>query len=490
MALAGLAAQGAARFARTPSRSPLHDERTAALLGIALGIAFTVCFVTGLTSHFIQRGPEWTQPRWPAQPVSLYRVTQGVHVLTGHGRDPAAAGQAVGRYPRLWDWPPVRDPLHAIERLGVAALVGGSIFQVVTGLLNVFYWYAFPFTFPIGALRGSMDRDRRAGHPHRREVADRAARAARCSLRAAPLVGSGLPRAGFLVVAGGASAVIVVATTARRGRVRWPAGRARAAPGRGRPARRAGQPRRRQRGDRGGRASPDYRLQVTGSGAARRSRSSLADLRALPQAAAELPISCVEGWSTVARLAAACACATCSTGPAPPPAPPSGRLAGEHGAPSASRIYPDHARDPLTLLALELNGEQLHIDHGYPVRLIAPNRPGVAADQVGDAAGGAVSSRPAAPQSPARCRSLIGLALGSVLIGFGVYQALAQARRPGRFGDWLRGRRRRCTTCCWCRWCSRSARTLRRSVRGRALAPVQAALIASGIDRAVRVPAR
>jgi DMSO/TMAO reductase YedYZ molybdopterin-dependent catalytic subunit len=30
-----------------------------------------------------------------------------------------------------------------------------------------------------------------------------------------------------------------------------------------------------------------------------------------------------------------------------------------------------------TLLALELNGEPLHPDHGYPVRLIAPNRPGV-----------------------------------------------------------------------------------------------------------------
>ena len=28
-------------------------------------------------------------------------------------------------------------------------------------------------------------------------------------------------------------------------------------------------------------------------------------------------------------------------------------------------------------LALRVNGETLHIDHGYPCRLIAPNRPGV-----------------------------------------------------------------------------------------------------------------
>jgi DMSO/TMAO reductase YedYZ molybdopterin-dependent catalytic subunit len=36
-----------------------------------------------------------------------------------------------------------------------------------------------------------------------------------------------------------------------------------------------------------------------------------------------------------------------------------------------------HVRDPLTLLALQLDGEPLHPDHGYPLRLIAPNRPGV-----------------------------------------------------------------------------------------------------------------
>jgi DMSO/TMAO reductase YedYZ molybdopterin-dependent catalytic subunit len=32
--------------------------------------------------------------------------------------------------------------------------------------------------------------------------------------------------------------------------------------------------------------------------------------------------------------------------------------------------------DPDTLLALQVNGEPLHLDHGFPCRLIAPNRPG------------------------------------------------------------------------------------------------------------------
>jgi DMSO/TMAO reductase YedYZ molybdopterin-dependent catalytic subunit len=43
----------------------------------------------------------------------------------------------------------------------------------------------------------------------------------------------------------------------------------------------------------------------------------------------------------------------------------------------ASTVAAPHVRDPLTLIALRLNGETLHIDHGYPSRLIAPNRPGV-----------------------------------------------------------------------------------------------------------------
>jgi DMSO/TMAO reductase YedYZ molybdopterin-dependent catalytic subunit len=36
-----------------------------------------------------------------------------------------------------------------------------------------------------------------------------------------------------------------------------------------------------------------------------------------------------------------------------------------------------HAADPDTLLALRLGGDPLHVDHGFPVRLITPNLPGV-----------------------------------------------------------------------------------------------------------------
>ena len=47
------------------------------------------------------------------------------------------------------------------------------------------------------------------------------------------------------------------------------------------------------------------------------------------------------------------------------------------GAFGSSRVVGNVVKDERTLLALELNGETLDIDHGYPARLIAPNRPGV-----------------------------------------------------------------------------------------------------------------
>ena len=47
------------------------------------------------------------------------------------------------------------------------------------------------------------------------------------------------------------------------------------------------------------------------------------------------------------------------------------------GAFRVTTLPANFADDPLTLLALELDGEPLAIDHGFPCRLIAPNRPGV-----------------------------------------------------------------------------------------------------------------
>ena len=49
----------------------------------------------------------------------------------------------------------------------------------------------------------------------------------------------------------------------------------------------------------------------------------------------------------------------------------------EAGAFRRSTLQGNFADDERTTLALALNGETLALDHGYPARIIAPNRPGV-----------------------------------------------------------------------------------------------------------------
>src|SRR5690606_21817607 len=61
--------------------SPLRTPRLAAVIGIALGSAFTLCLLTGLISRLVQHPPGWFA--WPPGPAWLYRVTQGTHVTSG-----------------------------------------------------------------------------------------------------------------------------------------------------------------------------------------------------------------------------------------------------------------------------------------------------------------------------------------------------------------------------------------------------------------------
>ena len=122
---------------------------------------------------------------------------------------------------------------------------------------------------------------------------------------------------------------------------------------------------------------PGYRLVV--SGRCGRPRSfTLDELRAVPQRDAALPITCVEGWSADARWRGVALADLLAMVDAP-----SGASVRVESLESPDRLYAssvvdaDLAKDPDTLLALELNGESLDLDHGYPVRLIAPDRPGV-----------------------------------------------------------------------------------------------------------------
>jgi DMSO/TMAO reductase YedYZ molybdopterin-dependent catalytic subunit len=119
----------------------------------------------------------------------------------------------------------------------------------------------------------------------------------------------------------------------------------------------------------------DYRLTLTGPAGQR--SFTLGELEALPQHTADLPITCVDGWSagaswTGVRLSELVSLVGGST-------QDSVRVESLQttGGYTSSIVNPPHMGDPLTLLAIRVNGEPLHIDHGYPCRLIAPNRPGV-----------------------------------------------------------------------------------------------------------------
>ena len=78
------------------------------------------------------------------------------------------------------------------------------------------------------------------------------------------------------------------------------------------------------------------------------------------------------------RYGPAWRCATSSRWPAPPLTPTSRcESLQTKGAFGSSLVVGNVTKDHRTLLALKLNGETLAVDHGYPCRLIAPNRPGV-----------------------------------------------------------------------------------------------------------------
>ncbi|GAA2501522.1 molybdopterin-dependent oxidoreductase [Winogradskya humida] len=353
--------------------SPLRSTRLTAVLGIALGLAFAVCFGTGLLSHLIQHPPAWFW--WPSRPVGLYRATQGVHVITGLACVPLLGAKLWSVYPRLFEWPPLRSIAHGLERASIAVLVAASLFQVVSGVLNVARWYdPMPFFFTaghywaawlaIGALLVHIG----VQLPVVRSALTRPEpdHTAPGTLSRRGLIGTVAATAGIITLSTAGQTVtplapISVLAPRRRGDdpQHVPVNKTSAGAG-VRDAIFAG----------------TYLLTVTGPG--RMVQLTLGDLQALPQHTAVLPISCVEGWSatgtwTGVRLRDLVEL----VGADPSHASAYVESLEAQGRYRASTVAAPHTRDPYTLIALRLGGEPLHPDHGYPARLIAPNRPGV-----------------------------------------------------------------------------------------------------------------
>jgi DMSO/TMAO reductase YedYZ molybdopterin-dependent catalytic subunit len=352
--------------------SPARHERPATILGIALGVAFAVCFATGLLSHAAQTPIPWFP--WPAGPAWLYRVTQGVHVFTGLATIPLLLGKLWAVYPRLWQRPPVRGIAHAVERAALVPLVGGSIFLLVTGVTNIDYWYPYQFFFKtahfwtawitIGALV-----------IHIGATATVAAGALRDRAATRPATPQGLDRRRFLLAIAAASGLIALTTV---GSAVTPLRRLAVLAPRRPDIGPQGLPVNHQARDVGvthAGGGPSYRLRIRGR-VARPLDLTLAELRARPAREVRLPISCVEGWSYSARWRGVPLRDLLEEAGAEP-GPVVVRSLQTRGPYSAARIDDRHARHPDTLLALQLNGAPLHLDHGFPLRLIAPNNPGV-----------------------------------------------------------------------------------------------------------------
>jgi len=369
-------------------RSPVHSTRAAAWLGIALGVSFGVCFGTGMISHAIQNPPSWLE--WPARPASLYRITQGVHVTTGIAAIPLLLAKLWTVYPRLWRWPPLRSVPNLIERVSLLPLVAGSLFMLFTGLASITRWAPWSFSFPpahyaaawitigalvvhVGAKAGTTRLALSSRSPDLEEE--------RLVATSAPGMSEGprwrLTRRGFLAAVGATTGTVVLATVGQT--VRPLAGLSVLAP---RDPRVGPQsfPVNKTAGSAGvveAAKDPAYALVVEGR-VARALSLDIGGLRMLPQHSADLPIACVDGWSASATWRGVRVSDVLAMAGAPEGADVRVESLQDQGrAYSSSLLNPGQVADPDMLLALELNGEALHIDHGFPVRLIGPNRPGV-----------------------------------------------------------------------------------------------------------------
>jgi DMSO/TMAO reductase YedYZ molybdopterin-dependent catalytic subunit len=354
---------------------PARSDRVAAILGSLLGICFLTCFVTGLISHVIQHPPSGFS--WITRPAGLYRFTQGLHIATGIASVPLLFAKLWSVFPRLFRWPIADNPIHAIERLSVLPLVGGSLFMLVTGVANIELWYPWVFFFPAGhyamafVVMGAMVIHLTAKWGTARRELRRSN-----SVREAEPTGDTTGRRGFLATVGAMSAGLVAVTVGQTVS----------------PLRKLAllAPRRPDIGTQGfpvnktaveagvveAANSPTYTLTVEMNGSALHT-FTLDELRALKSRSATLPIACVEGWSANRTWTGVSVREILDAAGAPRDRSVSVESLQQGGRYRRSTLTADQHADLDSLLAMQVDGDALHVDHGFPLRLISPNRPGV-----------------------------------------------------------------------------------------------------------------
>ncbi len=395
-------------------RSPLRGPWLTSVFGLVLLIGIPLLFVTGALSYAAYNPGlgalnDQTPDKgllgfylfdWPTHPYWLYRLTQGVHVTLGVVLVPVVLAKLWSVIPKLFEWLPVRSAAHALERLSLLALVGGVVFEFVTGILNIQLYYVFPgsfytlhfygawvfiaaFVVHVSLKLGRMTRSLRS----RNLLTE--LRTGLAGTRPEPPDPDGLvalepaaptmSRRGALAMVGAGSLLLLVVTAGQSigGRLRRTA---LLAPHNRDPG---GGPKDFQVnktaasvGVTPALVGPDWRLEVRGHGPTL--VFTRAQLLAMHQHAATLPIACVEGWSTDdqdwsgLRLTDLAALAGL---------PDAGSVLVESVQPrgpySSVVLRDNQIHDLRSLLALRVNGADLSLDHGHPARVIVPANPGV-----------------------------------------------------------------------------------------------------------------
>ena len=401
----------------------------AVVLGRLLGIAFLLCFSTGLYSHFLQQPLAWMV--FPTRPQTLYQLSQGIHITAGIACFPLILGKLYVVFPELFQTPPIKSFVNFLERASIAIFVAASLVQIATGLLNTYQWYPFPFAFKqthfalsfviIGSLaihiavklpvisrywtrsrsfdaEGNLVLDERDSPlTHADIAAELAATTAEpvgpISRRVDGLTGrvfdwidsapapvdsprqARISRRGFVATIGVATAAVVALTAGQSFRVLDAINlfgpRKNFVGPNGLPVNRTAQAAQVTDADTGS----DWALSVRrGAVVTTFSRSAL---EAMTLHSVDLPIACVEGWSQMASWRGVRVRDLLDSVGAHPDEDVRLTSLEKSGGYRVTEMGHEYAQDDLTLVALELNGDPLDIDHGFPARMIAPGRPGV-----------------------------------------------------------------------------------------------------------------
>ena len=395
-------------------RSPLRGPWLTSVFAVVLLVGLPVLIVTGLLSYAAYDpalgGSNDQTPgagllasyiwfEWFTSPSWLYRLNQGTHVLLGIALIPLVLAKLWSVAPKLFAWPPVKSPAQALERLSLLLLVGSILFLLLTGVMNIQYDYVWGFSFYTGHFYASwvfigafashvalklptMLRSLRS-RSFREELRTPTARTLPEPPDPDDLVSPApepatVSRRGALAWVGGSSLTLLALSVGQSIDPLRPT--ALLSP----------------RGQSYGDGPNDFQVNTTfgeigidetQTGSSWRLRLlgpdgrevSLRreDLMAMTQVTEELPISCVEGWSTSqiwtgVRLR---------------------ELAALVGGDGADSVYVEslqrggafatmsltggQIRAKKTLLALKVNGADLSLDHGFPARMVIPAAPGV-----------------------------------------------------------------------------------------------------------------